>query len=474
MWEEIDKTTRPIYRQVMDQIMKNIENGNLASGERLPSERKLAAAFRTNRTTVVRALDELRDLGVLTSRQGSGRYVNQTEWGKFAVPRINWRALFSQRYEQADDWYEELIEEAKKQPDFLDLFSSEIPNKLLPDVQFPAHSMTEMITEEQKMTDLGYLPLVEKIEEYLNDAFQFDFSRTRLLVTVGGQQAIFLILQTLLSSGDAVAVEAPSFFYRLALFRATGTRLFGIPMDDEGIDLTILEKYIQKNKIKAILVNPNFQNPTGKVMSQKRRNDLVILCRKYQVPIVEDDVFSDLSFQEIEKRPVSIHSIDPENVLYVGSLSRLLGKTTKIGWIIGPQTLVFKLAKAQQMMEFSMSVFTQVAATAVFEESYAAKLALVRKQLQEKSLLLQEWSREQNFFKVWPIKGGYYAWLTWEGKKMTAEIASEAVAKGLGVAPSWLFGRETNGIRINFSRLDQDRMAIFARRMEELANRLQE
>ena len=67
--------------------------------------------------------------------------------------------------------------------------------------------------------------------------------------------------------------------------------------------------------------------------------------------------------------------------------------------------------------------------------------ALVRNQLHEKSLLLQKWAQKQNFFNVWPIKGGYYAWVTWEGKKMTAEIASEAVAKGLGVAPSWLFGR---------------------------------
>ncbi len=85
---------------------------------------------------------------------------------------------------------------------------------------------------------LGYLPLRNKIEGYLSK-FQFAFSRTQLLVTGGGQQAIFLILQTLLSAGDAVAVESPSFFYRLPLFKASGTRLFGIPMDDEGIDLEI-------------------------------------------------------------------------------------------------------------------------------------------------------------------------------------------------------------------------------------------
>ncbi len=185
-----------------------------------------------------------------------------------------------------------------------------MPNKLLPDVQFPAHTMAEMITEEQKMMDLGYLPLVEKIEGYLSDEFQFDFSRTQLLVTVGGQQAIFLILQTLLSNGDAVAVESPSFFYRLALFRATGTRLFGIPMDDEGIDLAILEKSIQKNKIKAVLVNPNFQNPTGKVMSQKRRNDQSYCVGSIRSRLLKMMFLVIFRFRKLKKALfLSIHSI---------------------------------------------------------------------------------------------------------------------------------------------------------------------
>lgn len=86
MWEVIDKKQRPIYRQIMDQVMKNIENGNLDPNVPLPSERKLAVIFQTNRTTVVRALDELRDLGVLISRRGSGRFVNQTEWGAVFCP----------------------------------------------------------------------------------------------------------------------------------------------------------------------------------------------------------------------------------------------------------------------------------------------------------------------------------------------------------------------------------------------------
>lgn len=197
MWEVIDKKQRPIYRQIMDQVMKNIENGNLDPNVPLPSERKLAVIFQTNRTIVVRALDELRYLGVLISRRGSGRFVNQTEWGRYSVPRVNWRELFSQRYEQIDDSYEKMIEVGKLNPYFLDLFSSEMPTDLLLNVQFPAYSMNEIIEKEQQITCLGYLPLVAKIKNYLIEKFYFDFTKTQLLVTSGGQQAIFLILQTI-------------------------------------------------------------------------------------------------------------------------------------------------------------------------------------------------------------------------------------------------------------------------------------
>lgn len=157
------------------------------------------------------------------------------------------------------------------------------------------------------------------------------------------------------------------FFYRLPLFKALGTRLFGIPMDDQGIDLVELEEAIHKHKIKAVLVNPNFQNPTGTVMATERRQRLVALCRKYQLPIIEDDVFADLAFSPEKQASIApIHAIDPENVLYVGSLSRLLGETTKIGWIVGPTILIQRLSEAQKMMDVSLSIFTQMAATAVF------------------------------------------------------------------------------------------------------------
>ena len=111
MWEKVEKKQGPIYRQIMEQIMREIENGRINPGSQLESERKLGQLFGVNRSTVVHALEELRELGVLTSKRGSGWFVNQTEWGKFAVPRIDWRQMISPRYEQMD-WYEQKIREA--------------------------------------------------------------------------------------------------------------------------------------------------------------------------------------------------------------------------------------------------------------------------------------------------------------------------------------------------------------------------
>lgn len=472
MWQKIDKAQGPAYRQMMDQIMRKIEQGELNQGERLASERKLAEAFGVNRSTVVHALEELRALGILTSKQGSGRYVNQTEWGKFSIPRIDWRQLIAHRYEQSINHYEEKINRGKKQTsEFLDLYSSEMPNELLPDFQFPSYSLADILMEEKRMNRYGYLPLKEKITGYLKEELQLTFAADQLLVTGGGQQAIFLILQTILSSGDAIAVESPSFFYRLPLFKAAGIRLFGVAMDEEGIDLKQLETSILKNQVKAVLVNPNFQNPTGKVMSQKRREALVQLCRRYQLPIIEDDVFTDFSFSEMnEVQPLRL--LDPDNVLYIGSLSRVLGRTTKIGWVLGPETLIARLANAQEMMEFSLSIVSQMLATSVFDEAFLSKMSLVRQQLVKRSQRLIDWSKEQTFFELHPIKGGYYAWLTWEGKQLSTEIADELIAQGLGIAPAQLFGEEVNGLRLNFSRLSEEELPKFSELMNQAAEML--
>lgn len=474
MWTKINKEKGSVYQQVMDQILKNIENGQLQPGDKLPSERLFADYFGVNRTTVVHALDELRGLGILESRQGSGRFISSVTWGDFSEPRIDWRQLISARYDKIVDSYGEKVKDASRKSDFLDLYSSEMPLDVLPNVKMPNYTLEGILKEEQAVSVFGYQPLMAQIRERLIRNNGFSFKKSQLLITGGGQQAIFLILQTILSVGDAVAVESPTFFYRLPLFKALGTRLFGIPMDDQGIDLGKLEEAILKHKIKAVLVNPNFQNPTGTVMAAERRQRLVALCRKYQLPIIEDDVFADLAFSPEKQASIApIHVIDPENVLYVGSLSRLLGETTKIGWIVGPAILIQRLSEAQKMMDVSLSIFTQMAATAVFESSFDQNMASLCQRLEKNSQLLRSWIDSQDFFHLAPLAGGYYGWLTWEGEKFTKVLAERLLREGLGVAPGYLFGEDI-GLRINYSRMSSDDLPLFASRMDKLQTWLEE
>jgi GntR family transcriptional regulator of abcA and norABC len=468
MWEPIIKGQGPAYKQMMEQVIQQIEKGFLEPGQKLPPERKFAEVFNVNRSTAVRTFEELKARGIVESRQGSGWYVNPRLWENTAVSRVDWRQLFSQKYEQKQDRYSQTISEAKKTAsDFIDLYTGEMSPEILPKFRFPQLSWEGIFEEEAAISTLGYLPLRERIRSYLSK--EQDFSIDELLITAGGQQAIFLILQTMLSAGDAIAVESPSFFHQNPLFKAAGIRLFGIPMDQEGMRLDSLEEAIRKHKIKMVMVNPNFQNPTAIVMSNQRRKALIDLCRKYRLPIVEDDVFSELNLTNEPILPLRV--LDPENVLYIGSLSRVLGKTTKIGWIVAPKSLVSKIASAQEMMEISMGILPQLAAASLFEEDFAQKVTEIRKALMDKKKQLLQWEKTQHFFQVQPISGGYYAWLTWDGKNMDREIAEQAVTNGLGVAPGYLFG-QAEGLRINFSRLEKDLLPAFSQKMTQLSELL--
>ncbi|MGG5358332.1 MULTISPECIES: PLP-dependent aminotransferase family protein [unclassified Enterococcus] len=468
MWEPIEKGKGPAYKQMMEQVIQQIEKGNLDPGQKLPPERKFAEAFQVNRSTAVRTFEELKARGILESRQGSGWYINQRLWENTAASRVDWRQLFSQKYEQKQDRYSQKILEAKKaDAAFIDLYTGEMPHGILPKFHFPELSWEMIFEQEAAISTLGYLPLRERVKNYL--AKGQDLSIDQLMITAGGQQAIFLILQTLLSAGDAIAVESPSFFYQNPLFEAAGIRLFGIPMDQEGMKLDYLEKAIMKHKIKMVMVNPNFQNPTAVVMSEQRRRALIDLCRKHRLPIVEDDVFSELDLTNDPVLPLRV--LDPENVLYIGSLSRVLGKTTKIGWITAPRSLVSKLASAQEMMELSLGILPQLAAASLFEEDFAQKVEEIRKILLIKKKQLLQWEKTQAFFQVQPIPGGYYAWLTWNGKKMDKIVAEQALKFGLGVAPGYLFG-QSEGMRINFSRLEKELLPAFSEKMTQLSELL--
>lgn len=473
MWELAHKKTIPLYQEIVELIMNHIQEGRLLPGEKLPSERKLADLFQVNRSTVVHGLDELVAMGVIIRKQGSGTIVNEGKWGVFAEPTTNWRHYLSQGALTSSQPYQIKIHEALKQNqwgDFVDLYTGELPLELIPGIDLPNISWKEFLKEEAYQDDLGYVPLRETVIKSIQEDYDLELPIEQLLITSGAQQALFLIVQFLLQAGDAVAIEEPSFFYPLSLFQGAGIRLYGIPVDHEGMRVDLLEQKIVQHKIKMVLVNPTFQNPTGTSMSLRRRQELVELCRRKQVPIVEDDVFGQLQFEATKSLP-PLKKLDPENVLYIGSLSKILGSTTKIGWLSAPVAVLEKLAEARKELDLNLSIFPQVLAdNALKHPLFPEKIRTLKKELAQRSQTFIEALTKYApaVFDYHVPEGGYYIWLRFSHLTLKKNDYDRLIKEKILVAPSFLFGLSEPALRINFARLSEDEAPEVAKKLADI------
>lgn len=473
MWTLKKEPGVPVYVSIVELILSYIKNGDILPGQRLPAERKLAEFFKVNRSTVVHALDELVDLGWIVRKQGSGTIVNEGKWGISTTPRTDWRRYLDQNvFAQVDPFLNQINTLLKKpNEDILDLYTGELPLDLIPSFAFPPLTWKHFLKEEQQ-EDLGYLPLREAISLEMEREYGFTLSPESLLITSGAQQALFLILQVLLKSGDSVAIEDPSFLYALPIFQAAGIRLYGVEMDDEGINLDSLEKTIRQHRVKMIMVNPSFQNPTGKTMSVKRRHELVRLCQNYQVPILEDDVFARLNFIPSDQIP-PLKKIDPENVLYIGSLSKILGSTTKIGWLSAPSSINQQLAEARKMMDFTLSIFPQLLANlALSDDDFSEKINSLKKTVEARGKAVYDMINKLPEWQVEMPKGGFYIWAQWKAGNLRQKDFYTFLQEGLLIAPSFFFSEDRQSIRINFSRVDEQDLPLVEMKLKRISKKL--
>ncbi|MBC1936180.1 PLP-dependent aminotransferase family protein [Listeria grandensis] len=465
MWK-IPKTTEyPIYQQIIALIETHIQDGHLLPGDKLPPERDLAALLGVNRSTLVHALDELSTRGIITRKQGSGTRISEDKWGVFTGRKTNWRHYVSQgAFLQATPYLDKMKLLRSKAPDaVIDVASGELPVDLLPEITTPALSWQTFLSEESSEDVAGYKPLRATIQEMVAQNYHVTTNLDQIFITSGAQQALFLITQCLLTSGDAIAMEAPSYFYALSLFQSAGLRIYALPMDHEGVKLAELEQLYRKHRIKMVFVNPTFQNPTSLTMSAKRRQEFVALCSKIQVPIVEDDPYSLLTFDESEP-PELLKKLDPDNVLYIGSLSKLMGSTTRIGWLIGPAAVVTRLAEARQEMDFGLSIFPQVLANHVLSDAaFGTHIGWLRKKLQQRRDALIKHLPESLQYDV--PQGGFHLWCRLPQKDWKTRDFDIFLEQQLLVMPAFLFGIQESAIRLTFAKLDEADAPVVGERL---------
>lgn len=470
MWSIDKQSAIPLYQQISEQIIQAIQQGQLAPGDKLPPERQLAETYQVNRSTVVRALEELVSLGWITRRQGSGTQVAEGRWGSRQLLLHQWRTLLASPFLKEDP-YLLALKEKQTLPEVIDLSTGDLPATLIPDFEFPAITWEQVLQEEKKLTATGYPPLKQIILDHLKERLALTIEGQDLLITSGSTQGISLLTQVLLETGDTIATEDPSFLFALPLFSSLGIHLVGIKQDEEGILCNELEHVIQTKKIKLLYLNPNYQNPTGKTMSLNRRKKIIALCEKYHLPIIEDDVFSELNF---ETALPSLKSLAPNQVIYVGSLSKLFGSSIKIGWLLAPKTLIESLANVKKRLDIETDLFPQWLATAALSSSeYDQQQAKLVNELKKRSLHFEK--EMHSFVKDWTfhsIKGGLYYWLTWQHQPLTRKDWQFFLEENVLLAPSFLFSSDTMSVRINYTQLSSDELMLFKQKLITITNKI--
>ncbi|RYY62201.1 MAG: PLP-dependent aminotransferase family protein, partial [Comamonadaceae bacterium] len=229
----------------------------------------------------------------------------------------------------------------------------------------------------------GYEPLRTQLSAFMKTK-GVDVDPGGLIVTTGSQQALDLLGKTMISPGDKVIVEGPTFLATIQCFRLYGAQLVSAPIDADGVKTDELEKLIAEHRPKFVYLIPTFGNPSGAMLSLERRKKVLELAVKYQTLVVEDDPYGDLYFGAAP--PPSILSLAKdvpgarELIAHCGSLSKVLSPGLRVGWMIAPPELLAKATMCKQFSDAHTSTFAQATAAQYLKSGrMPATLANVRK-----------------------------------------------------------------------------------------------
>ena len=351
-------------------------------------------------------------------------------------------------------------------------FAGGFPDSAMFDVAGIKEAVNLALTEEpgaalQYGATEGYNPLREQLAAFMKSK-GVDVSPEGLIVTTGSQQALDLLGKTMISPGDKVIVEAPTFLATIQCFRLYGAELISAPIDANGVQTDQLEALIAEHKPKFVYLIPTFGNPSGATLSLERRKKVLELAVKYQTLIVEDDPYGDLYFNEAP--PPSILSLSKdvpgsrELIAHCGSLSKVLSPGLRVGWMIAPPELLAKATMCKQFSDAHTSTFAQATAAHYLKAGrMPATLANVRKVYGERAVAMGAALKRElgDAVEFTQPQGGLFFWVRLTGAggktKDASEFAKRAIEKGVAFvpgAPFYAADADVATFRLSFATAD--------------------
>lgn len=325
----------------------------------------------------------------------------------------------------------------------------------------------------------GYTPLREKIADMLRTRENIGNEEDMLITVSGGQQAIDLTARVLLNEGDGVIVEEPSFVGAMNSFRSYGAKLYGVPMEDDGMNMDILRQTIASHKnIKLIYTIPSFQNPTGITMSVEKRKALYACAKENGILIIEDNPYGELSYTG--KKLPAIKSFDTDGVVvYCGSFSKILAPGLRLGYMMGHRDFINRAVIMKQANDVHTAMLPQLLAyrfiTQYSLDSYIEKIRALYSH--KCALMLSEIDAHfpKNVRHTVPT-GGIFLWCTLPDGYDASRLAALCLEKKVAIVSGNTFSPDPDlpspGFRLNFSTASDENIKEGIRRIAEALREL--
>jgi GntR family transcriptional regulator / MocR family aminotransferase len=459
------KASLPVYQQIAHQLIRLVQKGHLQPGTALPSTRDMASFLSVHRKTVVAAYEELFIQDWVESQPRKGFIVSPQ------LPELKPRSFRK----------EAKVASYSSNTGFdLTPLKLHLPIPLHGDYRWviddgfpdgriiPTDSILKAYREyfshhngkAPVMNASGALSLRSELATFLNNTRGLSIEPHHILITHGAQMAIYLTARLLLRPGANVLVGTPNYFYADRIFQQAGARLIRIPVDENGIDVDAIARYCRTKKPDLLYIIPHHHHPTTVTLSAERRMQLSSLIQQYHFPVLEDDYDYDFHYSSSPILPLA--STDHGGrIIYIGSLTKLLSPTIRLGYLIAPQNFIEEATCYRRLMDIRGDHMLEEVMAMLFKRGEIQRhikksVKLYHQRRDHFAQRLQEDIGDAITFRK--PDGGLAAWVQFHKKHSLPAIAARARTMGLSISngKNYSSGPESlNGLRMGFASLNE-------------------
>jgi GntR family transcriptional regulator / MocR family aminotransferase len=451
-----------LHRQIYDAVRTAISEGRLRPGQQIPSSRLLAKELDVSRLPVLNAYAQLLAEGYLTARTGSGTAVSSQLPDRFTSTD----PMLKKGGAAAHEGSRKVAQRTATLPSYLMMpwtrnWGAFGVGQVAAD-SFPLQTWSNIVARRSKNMSvrsfgygdqMGYLPLRQSIAAYLRTARSVSCDADQILIVSGSQQALEISAQVLVDPGNSVWIEEPGYRFSREVFALAGSRLVAVPVDDQGLNVSAGIKKCRHARV--AIVTPSHQFPLGVTMSASRRLQLLQWAQQNGSWIIEDDYDSEYRY---ESAPISsLQGLDNnERVIYIGTFSKVLFPSLRIGYVVVPRDLVGHFVATRRATDLGSPTLTQeVLAEFIGEGHFERHIRRMRVLYKERRSVLVESLRMDldAACEVIGAEAGLHLTLTLPGPESDYDIARRAASQNLWMWPlstAYTGGAVRNGLILGF------------------------